>query len=42
VNCFNGIAVARVVARDGAVPRRDLAAVLAALDRGPLPKLWLN
>ena len=42
VSSWNGIAVARLVARDGAVLRRDLAAVLAALDRGPLPKLWLN
>ena len=42
VSAWNGLAVARLVARDGAVLRRDLAAVLAALDRGPLPKLWLN
>jgi urease accessory protein len=42
ISAWNGIAVARVVARDGAVLRRDLAAVLAALDSGPLPKLWLN
>jgi len=42
VSAWNGIAVARLVARDGAVLRRDLAAVLAALDTGPLPKLWLN
>jgi urease accessory protein len=42
VSAWNGIAVARLVARDGAVLRRDLAAVLAALDSGPLPKLWLN
>jgi urease accessory protein len=42
VSAWNGIAVARLVARDGAVLRRDLAAVLAALDSGSLPKLWLN
>ena len=42
VSSWNSIAVARLVARDGAALRRDLAAVLAALDRGPLPKLWLN
>jgi len=42
VSAWNGIAVARLVARDGAVLRRDLAAALAALDSGPLPKLWLN
>jgi urease accessory protein len=42
ISAWNGIAVARLVARDGAALRRDLAAVLAALDRGPLPKLWLS
>jgi urease accessory protein len=42
VSAWNGIAVARLCARDGAVLRHDLARVLAALDRGPLPKLWLN
>jgi urease accessory protein len=42
VSCWNGIAVARLCARDGALLRRDLAAVLAALDTGPLPKLWVD
>jgi urease accessory protein len=42
MSCWNGIAVARLCARDGAVLRRDLAAVLAALDTGPLPRLWVN
>jgi urease accessory protein len=42
ISAWNGIAVARLVARDGAVLRRDLATVLAALDTGPLPKLWIN
>jgi urease accessory protein len=42
ISAWNGIAVARLVARDGAALRRDLAAVLAALDTGPLPKLWVN
>jgi urease accessory protein len=41
-SAWNGVAVARLVARDGAALRRDLAAVLAALDAGPLPKLWAN
>ncbi len=31
-----------LVARDGAVLRRDLAALLAALDAGSLPKLWFS
>jgi urease accessory protein len=42
MSCWNGIAVARLCARDGAVLRRDLVAVLAALDSGPLPRLWVN
>jgi urease accessory protein len=42
VSAWNGIAVARLVARDGAALRHDLARVLAALARGPLPKLWLT
>lgn len=42
VSTWNGIAVVRFVAPDGAALRRDLAAVLTALDAGPLPRLWLN
>jgi urease accessory protein len=42
VSAWNGIAVARLVARDGAALRRDLIAVLTALRGGPLPRLWLN
>jgi urease accessory protein len=42
ISAWNGIAVARLCARDGAVLRHDLARLLAALDSGPLPKLWLN
>lgn len=42
VSAWNGIAVARLCARDGAALRRDLARVLAALDAAPLPKLWLD
>jgi urease accessory protein len=42
ISARNGIAVARLVAPDGAVLRRDLAVVLAALATGPVPKLWLN
>jgi urease accessory protein len=42
MSCWNGIAVARLCARDGAALRRDLAAVLAALDTRPLPKLWVD
>jgi urease accessory protein len=42
VSAWNGLAAARLVAPDGAALRRDLAAVLTALDAGPLPRLWLN
>jgi urease accessory protein len=38
---WNGIAIARIVARDGAAARHDLAAVLTALGTR-LPRLWLN
>ena len=42
ISVWNGIAVARLCARDGAALRRDLVAVLAALDHKTLPRLWLN
>jgi urease accessory protein len=42
VSVWNGLAVARLVATDGAALRRDLVAVLTALDAAPLPRLWLN
>jgi urease accessory protein len=42
ISAWNGIAVARLVAPDGVALRRDLAAVLAALQAGPLPRLWVN
>jgi len=42
ISAWNGLAVARLVARDGAVLRRDLSAVLGALSSEPLPRLWLN
>jgi len=38
---WNGIAVARLIARDGLTLRRDLTALIAALDQ-PLPRLWLQ
>jgi len=40
-SAWNGFAVARLVAADGAALRRDLAIVVAALG-GALPRLWLN
>ena len=42
ISAWNGIALARLCARDGAALRRDLVQLLTALDRGPLPRLWLN
>jgi urease accessory protein len=42
ISAWNGIAVARLVAPAAATLRRDLAAVLAALAIGPLPRLWMN
>lgn len=41
VSAWNGLAVARLCAKDGASLRRDLAAVVTAFG-GALPRLWLN
>jgi urease accessory protein len=41
VSAWNGFAVVRLCAADGAAVRHDLVAVLLAL-RGALPRLWLN
>jgi urease accessory protein len=41
VSAWNGFAVARLCAKDGAALRHDLVAVLAALGQ-PVPRLWLN
>jgi urease accessory protein len=41
ISAWNGIAVARFVAADGATLRRDLTNVLTTL-RGELPRSWLN
>jgi len=42
VSAWNGLAVIRFCARDGASLRRDLTLVLGALDLGTLPRLWSN
>jgi urease accessory protein len=42
VSAWNGLAVARLVASDGAALRHDLIAVLTAWGSLPLPRLWLN
>ena len=41
-SAWNGIAVIRLVAADGAAIRSDLAAVLTATRASALPRLWLN
>jgi urease accessory protein len=41
ISAWNGIAVARLCAKDGAGLRHDLTAVLAALGQR-VPRLWLN
>jgi urease accessory protein len=41
ISCWNGIAVARFCAPDGASLRHDICAMLAALNVA-LPRLWLN
>jgi len=41
VSAWNGLAVARLCAKDDASLRRDLTAVITALG-GSLPRLWLN
>jgi urease accessory protein len=42
VSAWNGLAVVRLCAADGAALRHDLVAVLTALRGKPLPRLWLN
>ena len=42
ISAWNGFAVARLVAPDGASLLRDLMSVLHALGASPLPRLWLN
>jgi urease accessory protein len=42
VSAWNGIAVARLCAADGAALRSDLLTIVAALREAPLPRLWLQ
>ena len=41
-SAWNGLALVRLCAADGEALRHDLLAVLAAVRRAPLPRLWLN
>jgi urease accessory protein len=42
VSAWNGLAIVRLCAADGAALRHDLVAVLAVLRGTSLPRLWLN
>lgn len=42
ISAWNGIALARLAARDGAALRHDLVLLLSALGRRALPRIWLN
>jgi urease accessory protein len=42
ISCWNGLALARLCAPDGAALRRDLIAVLGAVRQTGLPRVWLN
>jgi urease accessory protein len=42
ISAWNGLAVVRLVAPNGAALRRDLIEVLTALSPVPVPRLWLN
>ena len=42
ISGWNGLAVVRLVAAEGAALRHDLVAVLTAIRGAPLPRLWLN
>jgi urease accessory protein len=42
VSAWNGLAVLRFVAQDGAALRHDLVAALTTLRGRALPRLWLN
>jgi urease accessory protein len=41
-SAWNGLALARLVAPDGAALRHDLAAIVTAWSETPPPRLWLN
>jgi urease accessory protein len=42
VSAWNGFAMARFCAQDGATLRADMMAVLGRASMSPLPRLWLN
>jgi urease accessory protein len=42
ISAWNGIALARLAAQDGAALRHDIVVLLSALGRRALPRIWLN
>ena len=42
ISAWNGIALARLAARDGATLRHDLVVLLSALGRRAIPRIWLD
>jgi urease accessory protein len=42
ISAWNGIALARLAAQDGAALRQDIVVLLSALGRRALPRIWLN
>ncbi len=42
ISAWNGVALARLAAGDGAALRHDLVALLSALGHRALPRIWLN
>jgi urease accessory protein len=42
ISAWNGLALARLAAHDGAALRHDLVVLLSALGRRALPRIWLN
>jgi urease accessory protein len=42
ISAWNGLALARLAAHDGAALRHDIAVLLSALGRRALPRIWLN
>lgn len=42
VSAWNGLALARLVAPNGAALRRDVTTIVTAWSETPLPRLWLN
>ena len=42
ISAWNGLALARLAARDGVTLRHDLSVLLSALGHRALPRIWLS